>query len=100
MIQLALPNELPVVFLDNDNVYPASLAALSEPSGPFLGFDVDKSDSTAFPFMQRSEDGVVTAFAEKRRFSNDFCTGVYGFASIAQFLRWGRHSAAWPVPQQ
>ena len=92
VIQLALPKELPVVFLDNDNVYPASLAALSEPSGPFLGFDVDKSDSTAFSFMQRSEDGVVTAFAEKRRISNDFCTGVYGFASIAQFLRWGRYT--------
>ena len=32
----------------------------------------------------------VTEFAEKRRISNQFCTGVYGFASTEQFLHWAR----------
>jgi hypothetical protein len=92
LLTLALPPDTPLVFLDNDNVYPEALAARAAPRAAFLGFDFDHSDSTAMSFMQCSPSGAVTAFAEKRRISSQICTGVYGFASSAQFLLWARHT--------
>ena len=92
LLALALPLDTPLVFLDNDNVYPAALAARASPRAAFLGYDFDDSDSAAMSFMQCAPSGAVTAFAEKRRISNQICTGVYGFASAAQFLRWARHT--------
>ena len=92
LLQLALPADLPLVFLDNDNVYPASLVALAAPAAPFLGYDADDSGSQALSFMRRAPDGAVTEFVEKVRISRECCTGVYGFASVAQFLHWGRHT--------
>ena len=93
VLALRLPPTTPLVFLDNDNVYPASLAAFADaPAGAFLGFDFDHTDSAAHSFMRCDGAGAVRAFAEKRRISDQICTGVYGFASAAQFLQWGRHA--------
>jgi hypothetical protein len=113
VLQLGLDAATPCVFLDNDNVYPASLAAhAGAPRGAFLGYDFDDSPSEAFSFMRceppaaaggaaagdaAARDAAdaarrVTDFAEKRRISDQFCTGVYGFESAAQFLQWGRHT--------
>jgi NDP-sugar pyrophosphorylase family protein len=92
LLQLALPADLPLVFLDNDNVYPASLATLAAPATPFLGFGEDTSELASFSFMRRDACGRVLEFVEKRRISNEVCNGVYGFSSAAQFLHWGRHT--------
>jgi len=92
LLQLALPLDLPLVFLDNDNVYPASLATLAAPATPFLGFGEDTSELASFSFMRRDACGRVLEFVEKRRISNEVCNGVYGFSSAAQFLHWARHT--------
>ena len=93
LLRLDLNPTTPLVFLDNDSVYSAALAPLAAaPSGPFLGFDFDSSTSAAFSFMRCAPDGAVVEFAEKRRISNQYCTGIYGFATLAQFLHWARHT--------
>jgi len=92
IIQLDLPGDLPIVFLDNDNVYPASLSKEFAPSVPFLGYDIDESESEAYSFLKRGTDGAVTSFAEKQRISNNIGTGVYGFSSVRQFLYWGKYT--------
>jgi len=92
LLQLNLAPATPLVFLDNDNVYSAELAVHSEPSQPFLGYDFDHSDSVAMSFMRCAPDGSVVDFAEKKRISDQFGTGVYGFSSVAQFLQWGRYT--------
>ena len=66
---------------------PAALAPTA-----FLGYDWDFSSSTAFSFLKLAADGSVLEVAEKRRISDQFGTGVYGFASKAQFVRWARHT--------
>jgi hypothetical protein len=94
MIALALDEREPVVFLDNDNVYPASIAARGAPAAPFLSYDDDATGSLAFSYMTRdaADGGRVTAVAEKRCISTTKGTGAYGFASVAQFMQWGRHT--------
>lgn len=93
VIALDLPPTTPLVFLDNDNQYHSDLAQYSQaPGGAFLGYDFDNTESTASSFMRCSPEGSVVEFVEKQRISNQVCTGVYGFASAAQFLKWGRYT--------
>ena len=67
LLLLALPVDFPLVFLDNDNMYAASLAALASPAAPFLGFGEDASELQSFSFMRRdASSGRVLEFAEKR----------------------------------
>jgi hypothetical protein len=66
--------------------------------------DVDKTGSSAFCFLKPSTAGeggndisptptpVVTAIVEKQRVSDTYGTGVYAFASEAQFVHWTRHT--------
>ena len=100
MLQLSLPPATPLVFLDNDNVYPMELAAYaSAPSGSFIGFDFDASTSQVFSFLRLASDGSIAEIVEKRRISDQICTGVWGFVSAEQFLCWGRHTLRYgPFP--
>jgi capsule biosynthesis phosphatase len=105
-----ISDDEPLVFVDNDNVYPAQLAGALRSGTAFLGYDVDKTGSSAFCFLKLSTTGegeggsavdgtvsptptpVVTAIVEKQRVSDTYGTGVYAFASKAQFVHWARHT--------
>jgi capsule biosynthesis phosphatase len=104
-----ISDDEPLVFVDNDNVYPAQLAGALRSGTAFLGYDVDKTGSSAFCFLKLSTaaeggsavDGtgvsptptpVVTAIVEKQRVSDTYGTGVYAFASKSQFVHWARHT--------
>ncbi len=106
-----ISDDEPLVFVDNDNVYPAQLAGALRSGTAFLGYDVDKTGSSAFCFLKLSTAGegergsavdgtgvppsstpVVTAIVEKQRVSDTYGTGVYAFASKSQFVHWARHT--------
>ena len=75
-----------VVFLDNDVVYnfPPSFF-IDQHKTAFLGYAKDASGSEAFSFLTLNEEGDVVNFKEKKRISDNFCCGVYGFTCIRQF---------------
>lgn len=73
-----------LVFLDNDVVYNFPPTFFEQKDAAFLGYAKDSSTSEAFSFMT-IDNGYVTNFKEKKRISDYFCCGVYGFRNIAQF---------------
>lgn len=73
-----------IVFLDNDVVYNFPQEFFTDKDSAFLGYARDTSTSEAFSFMT-IDNGYVVNFKEKKRISDFFCCGVYGFRNIAQF---------------
>jgi capsule biosynthesis phosphatase len=73
-----------VVFLDNDVLYNFPPSFFDENDTAFVGYSKDKSHSDAYSFLTLSGD-YVTYFKEKKRISDNFCCGVYGFQSLTQF---------------
>jgi len=74
----------PIVFLDNDVLYKFPPELFATKNTAFLGYSVDNSSSEAFSFVQL-HDEQITMIKEKKRISNNFICGVYGFKSIHQF---------------
>jgi len=73
-----------VVFLDNDVVYNFPAGFFENKESAFLGYAKDNTGSDAYSFLT-IRDGIVTDYKEKKRISDLFCCGVYGFSSLAQF---------------
>jgi hypothetical protein len=89
----------PLVFLDNDGLYAAEhVAALAAAAGSaFVGCHTLEAPLPAHAaarlcFLAVDGGGCVTAVAEKRRVSDTFAVGAYGFASRAQFSHWARRA--------
>jgi len=74
----------PIVFLDNDVLFEFPSGFFETHGSAFLGYSIDNGTSEAFSFIQM-KDGCVTMVKEKKRISNQFICGVYGFKSLAQF---------------
>lgn len=73
-----------VVFLDNDVLYQFPPDFFKEYTSAFLGYSQDHTGSEAYSFVTLNESRI-TMIQEKKRISNEFCCGVYGFSSIHQF---------------
>ena len=73
-----------VVFLDNDVLFNFPEEFWKEQTTAFLGYSLDTTGSESYSYITFKED-KVTQIREKKRISNYFCCGVYGFASIEQF---------------
>ena len=73
-----------VVFLDNDVVYNFPEGFFQTGGAAFLGYAKDTSTSEAYSFLT-VDNGLVTNYKEKKRISDNFCCGVYGFKDITQF---------------
>jgi len=74
----------PIVFLDNDVLYQFPASFWEEHKTAFLGYSLDTSGSEAYSYVTMQGD-MITQIREKKRISDYFCCGVYGFASIHQF---------------
>ena len=74
-----------IVFLDNDVLYNFPDNLFRDHDTAFLGYAVDNTMSEAYSFLQINESGRVINYKEKKRISDLFCCGVYGFKSITQF---------------
>lgn len=79
-----ISDDSPIVFLDNDVLYTFPDEFFGEHRHAFLGYSEDRSTSEAYSFLTLHDD-YVTAYKEKKRISDLFCCGVYGFQSVTQF---------------
>jgi capsule biosynthesis phosphatase len=73
-----------IVFLDNDVMYKFPDEFFTDKSSAFLGYAEDNSTSEAYSFLNVKDDRVIM-YKEKKRISNHFCCGVYGFHTLTQF---------------
>jgi len=82
----------PIVFLDNDVLYKFPINFFDENliSTAFLGYAIDNTGSDAFSFLQIDNNNNVVEFMEKKRISENFCCGVYGFKNIYQFRHYAK----------
>ena len=85
-----------IVFLDNDVVYNFPSDFFENKDTAFLGYAKDTSTSEAFSFLTL-ENGFVTNYKEKKRISDLFCCGVYGFKDIAQFRAMAKELLQAPI---
>lgn len=78
--------EEPIVFMDNDVYYTFPIDFFArEYKNHFLGYCKDNTGSEAYSFLKFDSD-VVIDIQEKRRISDNFCCGTYGFKSISSFI--------------
>jgi capsule biosynthesis phosphatase len=76
-----------VVFLDNDVLYQFPEEFFQEKNSAFLGYSKDNTCSTAYSYILMNEYQVLE-IKEKKRISDNFCCGVYGFLSLSQFRKY------------
>jgi capsule biosynthesis phosphatase len=86
----------PIVFLDNDILYKFPTEFFNNHSNAFLGYATDTTGSEAYSFMTLSGD-YVTLFKEKKRISDKFCCGAYGFKNITQFREYANRILLQPM---
>lgn len=86
----------PIVFLDNDVLYKFPTRFFKNHPTAFLGYATDTTGSEAYSFMTLSGD-YVTLFKEKKRISDKFCCGVYGFKNITQFREYANRILLQPT---
>ena len=100
LLQTKISDGEPIVFLDNDNHYPPSLVPTITncKMGAFVGYDehqgsqpLGEEERLAYLTL-REESGTLANIEEKKRISNKYAVGVYGFSSAAEFVQWARYS--------
>jgi len=74
-----------IVFLDNDVVYNFPDNFFIDRQTAFLGYAKDTTSTESYSFLVVNRDGYIIDYKEKKRISNNFCCGVYGFSTINQF---------------
>ena len=74
-----------IFFLDNDVLYNFPEDFFSNKEYPFIGYSIDKNNNDNYSFIKINEDKSIIEFKEKKRISDMFCCGVYGFKNIKQF---------------
>ena len=83
-----LPNENDnIIFLDNDVMYEFPENFFQEKTNAFLGYSIDNTSSEAYSFIQLDDNNSVSMIKEKKRISNKYNCGIYGFKSIDQFRK-------------
>lgn len=75
-----------IVFIDNDNLH--CLDSINRKfDSNFIGYGIDDSDKTNYSFIE-VEDNHIINIEEKKRISNKFCCGLYGFKDQKTFLQY------------
>jgi len=75
-----------IVFIDNDNLH--CLDSINRKfDSNFIGYGIDDSDKTNYSFIEVEDDRVIN-IEEKKKISNKFCCGLYGFKDQQTFLQY------------
>lgn len=74
-----------IVFLDNDVLYTFPDNMFKEKNNAFIGYSFDKTTGDKYSYVKLDENNHIIDFKEKKRISDLFCCGVYGFQNIIQF---------------
>jgi capsule biosynthesis phosphatase len=83
--QLSLDESRQIMFLDNDNLHNFTDVRLDTYKSAFLGYNIDTSDRTSFSFITFSDSNQLLSIEEKKKISNYYNVGIYGFESVKQF---------------
>ena len=74
-----------IVFIDNDNLHQfEKINAFFENN--FIGYGIDRSERTNYSFVEIENDKVIR-IEEKKKISDNFCCGLYGFKNVSIFLQ-------------
>ena len=76
-----LDNE-PLLFIDNDNVH--NIPNLSGLSQNFIGYGTNQNEDH-YSYIQ-IEGGKITCIEEKKKISDNYCCGIYGFKNSKVFI--------------
>ena len=79
-----IDDDEPIVFLDNDVLFDFPEGFFDTKHTAFLGFSHDASSSEAFSFVKLN-GSQITMVKEKKRISNNYICGAYGFKTLEQF---------------
>lgn len=85
-INLNIPTNNNVIFIDNDNIHDWSEVKITEENTDFLYYSHDFSESNRFSFIQFDENHKINKIKEKERISNNYCCGIYGFKNVIHFI--------------
>jgi choline kinase len=82
-----IPSDESIVFMDNDNMCTFSKEFIDNPmKNEFIGYGIDYT-KTNYSFIVIDKDtNHITDIAEKVKISDNYCCGVYGFASVESFM--------------
>uniref|UniRef100_A0A6C0B873 Nucleotidyl transferase domain-containing protein n=1 Tax=viral metagenome TaxID=1070528 RepID=A0A6C0B873_9ZZZZ len=73
-----------LVFIDNDNLH--CLESINRQfDNNFIGYGIDDSEKTNYSFIEVEDEKIIN-IEEKKRISNKFCCGLYGFKNQKTFL--------------
>jgi len=73
-----------IVFIDNDNLHSFSNISMSF-ENDFIGYSINYVN-TNYSFISIGENNNVVDIAEKRKISDNYCCGLYGFKNVDSFL--------------
>jgi hypothetical protein len=75
-----------IVFIDNDNLH--CLRSINRQfDNNFIGYGIDNSEKTNYSFIEIKDDKIINV-EEKKRISDNFCCGLYGFKNVSTFLHY------------
>jgi len=72
----------PLLFIDNDNVH--NIPNLSGLSQNFIGYGTNQNEDH-YSYIQ-IEGGKITCIEEKKKISDNYCCGIYGFKNSKLFI--------------
>ena len=72
----------PLLFIDNDNVH--NIPNLSGLSQNFIGYGTNQNEEH-YSYIQ-IEGGKITCIEEKKKISDNYCCGIYGFKNSKLFI--------------
>ena len=71
----------PILFIDNDNVHNIPKINLSQ---NFIGYGINQNEDH-YSYIQ-IEGGKITEIEEKKKISENYCCGIYGFKNAEIFI--------------
>lgn len=77
-----------ICFLDNDSIHDYDNLLINYDNG-FIGYSIDRSELSNYSFI-KINNGIIENIIEKKRISDNYCCGVYGFLNKTQFLKYSR----------
>ena len=77
-----LQDNEPILFIDNDNVH--NIPNLSGLSHNFIGYGTNQNEEH-YSYIQ-IENGKITCIEEKKKISDNYCCGIYGFKNSTIFI--------------
>ena len=80
-------SDKPILCLDSDNFYLDDIIGKWDGDNSIYTFR-DTSELPIFSYVTSSSDNVIIDIVEKRKISNDACTGAYAFSSFHNLHRY------------